>query len=144
MLFRSVCLNAIESALFERFLVPLAAQRPHLVILAARYGSMGVISHEILHGQYFLFAKFRAVADCYFDHVLDEAARKSGRADLASEYDVANPYLLRNEFQAYLLQGDRAAHLEPLRRTDRARLLAILAEAGGFPVLPAAVTAAAH
>ena len=133
---KTACLNAYETEVFEKFLIPLAEQRGDYVLLGTSYGRSGVVSHEILHAQYFLFPKFRAVVDCYFEDVLSEASRKEIRADLAKDYDVENGYLLRNEFQAYLLQSGDTPHLPHLRQTDRPSLLKLLREAGGFPVMP--------
>ena len=133
---KSVCLNAAEQAVFDRFLLPLAKQRDDYVILGTSYGRTAVIGHEILHAQYFLFPKFRAVADCYFETVLSDAARQEVRTDLAESYDVKNAFLVRNEFQAYLLQSGETSHLPHLRATDREKLLGILHDAGDFPVMP--------
>jgi hypothetical protein len=135
---QSVCLNAAEQAVFDQFLRPLTQQRQDYVILGTSYGRTAIIGHEILHGQYFLFPKFRAVVDCYFDTVLSEAARQEVRTDLAESYDVKNAFLTRNEFQAYLLQSGETSHLPHLRTTDREALLRTLHEAGGFPVMPSA------
>lgn len=133
---KTACLNAHERAMFDQFLMPLAKQRGDYVLLGTSYGRSGVISHEILHAQYFLFPKFRAVVDCYFDDILSDASRSDIRADLAGEYDVKNAYLVRNEFQAYLLQSGETSHLPHQRATDRLALLRILREAGDFPVMP--------
>jgi hypothetical protein len=133
---RNACLNQTETQLFERLLPRLIHQRPDVVILAAGYGKPAIVGHELLHAQYFLFAKYRAVVDCYFDRVLDDAERAEVTADLKDEYDVADPFLVRNEFQAYLLQPGETTHLPRLRATLRQELLGILREAGGFPVLP--------
>ena len=104
------CLNRTEAQLFEHLLVPLALQRGDFVILAAGYGKPDIVGHELLHAQYFLFPKYRAVIDCYFERELTDAARAEVLADLEGEYDVANRFLVRNEFQAYLLQpGDLAS-----------------------------------
>jgi hypothetical protein len=133
---KTACLNVHETAMFDQFLMPLAKQRGDYVLLGTSYGRSGVISHEILHAQYFLFPKFRAVVDCYFDDILSDASRAEIRADLAGEYDVKNATLVRNEFQAYLLQSGETSHLPHLRATDRLALLRILREAGDFPVMP--------
>ncbi len=133
---KAVCFNTAEQAVFDDFLAPLDRQRGDTVILGTSYGRTAVIGHEILHAQYFLFPKFRAVVDCYFDTVLSDASRDEVRRDLADSYDVTNAFLIRNEFQAYLLQSGETSHLPHLRATDREALLRILREAGGFPVMP--------
>ncbi|MBV8651851.1 MAG: hypothetical protein JO255_10320, partial [Alphaproteobacteria bacterium] len=68
--------------------------------------------------------------------VLSDAARQQVRADLAESYDVKNAFLVRNEFQAYLLQGGETSHLPHLRATERQALLGLLHDAGDFPVMP--------
>jgi hypothetical protein len=133
---KSVCLNAHETALFEKFLMPLQRQRGDYVILGTSYGKPAIIGHEILHAQYFLFPKFRAVVDCYFEVRLSEKSRQDVIADLAESYDAKNPFLMRNEFQAYLLQEGETSHLPRLRATDRRSLLQALHDAGNFPVMP--------
>jgi len=133
---RAACLNRFESAVFERLLLPLAAERGNFVLLGAGYGRTAIIGHEILHAQYFLFPRYRAVVDCYFDRVLPEAAREEVRRDLGADYDIANPFLMRNEFQAYLLQEGETQHLPRPRRSYRASLIETLRQSGGFPVMP--------
>jgi hypothetical protein len=132
---KSVCLNTAEQAVFDHFLLPLAKQRGDYVILGTSYGRTAIISHEILHGQYFLFPKYRAVVDCYFETVLSDTARQEVRTDLEESYDVKNAFLVRNEFQAYLLQSGATSHLPHLRATQREALLGLLHDAGDFPVM---------
>jgi hypothetical protein len=132
---RTACLNRYEEQIFEKLLFPLARERPELVLLGAGYGRRWIISHEILHAQYFLIAKYRAIVDCYFDRVLSRAARSEVGADLKSAYDVTNDFLVRNEFQAYLLQDAGTSHLPRMRTSDREELLHILHVGGDFPVM---------
>lgn len=68
-----------------------------------------VVSHELLHAQYFLQERYRKIVDDFWNEKLDEQTRQTIRDRLKIAYDTKNEFVMRNEFQAYFLQVDAGA-----------------------------------
>jgi len=93
-----------------------------------------VVSHEILHAQYFTTPAYREVIDAYW-RGLAEAQRAEVRASLAGAYNTDDDELMANELQAYILMsGGESARLGGLVAAHRAPLLDRLAARGVRPL----------
>jgi hypothetical protein len=104
-----------------------------VVITFARHGEFPddvVVSHEILHAQFFTQPAYREVVEAHWAG-LDEPTRAALRDKLAGQgYNPADEELMMNELQAYVLMngGELAglaseipAHRPPLQNALRAR-----------------------
>lgn len=84
-----------------------------------------ILRHELSHGLFFTAPAYAAYVQRFWDTALSDDERAAVRRFLGTQgYDVANPELIRNEMQAYLLftpdpRFCRAADLgmTPARRT---------------------------
>jgi hypothetical protein len=59
--------------------------------------------HEILHAQYFNDVNFRNTVDKFWNE-LSVKERDELRSVIGTQYDASDDFLMRNEFQAYILQ----------------------------------------
>ena len=93
-------------------------------------------SHEIKHAQYFLQPDYRNIIDHYWDKVMTPQQIQIAKAALRDTYDLNNPYITKNEFQAYLLEtagkNDRMYRLVPELEPQITRDL----ERAGTPPIP--------
>lgn len=93
-----------------------------------------VVSHEILHAQYFTSAAYRGAIDAYWRGLTD-AQRAEIRASLAGVYNPADEELMQNELQAYvLMSGGERARLRRFIPEHRAPMLELLAARGVRPI----------
>jgi hypothetical protein len=93
-----------------------------------------VVSHEILHAQYFTSPPYREAIDGYWRDLAD-AQRAAIRASLAGIYNAADEELMQNEFQAYvLMSGGERARLKRFVAAHRGPLLERLAARGERPL----------
>jgi hypothetical protein len=133
----ALCPDAPERAM--RALLERAwAGKPRFVLLTFSHAGGipddEVVSHEILHAQYFTMPAYRQAIDAYW-RGLSEAQRAAVRAVLAGGYDTSNEELMANEFQAYvLMSGAERSHLRELLAEHRAPLLQLLAARGAQPI----------
>jgi len=134
-----ICPSQSEKDVFENFILPVAKQEGHdfVVITTSLDPKMSYIeiaSHEILHAQYFLEPVYRNTVDHYWHDVLTENQRQDVRTRLY-DYDTNNDFVMRNEFQAYLLMaGATQAQLGDLVPELRPPLEKLLTENGVPPV----------
>jgi hypothetical protein len=127
-----------EREFFKSVVLPLIQQEPNGVLIAipATDGTRGaLLSHEVLHAQWFEDAKYAAVARNFWDNRVRPLDKKYIRSVLAGNYDSNDDSLMANEFQAYMLQ--REAHrFELVEWVDRYRpaLRKALQAAGVSPI----------
>jgi len=133
---KTVCEDPAERAmraLLERAWVN---RDSFVVITFAAHGSISddeVVSHEMLHAQYFTDPGFRGVVTSYWD-ALPKTSRDRIRAELGVIYSTTDEELIQNELQAYALMSGAetsrfsslVAHREPLQKA--------LAEKGIIPI----------
>lgn len=128
------CLTAPEQSFFEFVRKEFEAHSgDYAVVVFATFlrddtHYLGSATHELLHAQYFLDPTYAGVVEEYWDDLPDEDRRSIVDA-LSAHYDPTDDVLMRNEFQAYLLQNQAstlsplkqhlAAHAEALRRRAR-------------------------
>ena len=103
-----ICLNTQEKDLFENFLIPKIARNPNFVVITyalnSRMDYLTVVTHEILHAQYFVDKIFRKITDDFWEREVTRADKEDFRYLLSHSYDSSDDYLMKNEFQAYILQ----------------------------------------
>lgn len=93
-----------------------------------------VVGHEILHAQYFLNDTFRGAVDTYWAQ-LETLEQEPIVEVLGRYYDPGDDLLMRNEFQAYILQpGAERSVLGRFVPTYREPLALALQQAGSPPV----------
>lgn len=107
----NVCLNAEETEIFQKLILPRLERKEPLVVIGFETATTGIpyqqsVSHEVLHAQYFLDSTFRATADAFWKEKVTEHDKAEVRHELAPIYDEHNEFLMRNEFQAYILMPD--------------------------------------
>ena len=132
-----ICLSKYEREIFDGLILPATAKQQPFVIIAAglisRADLTGTISHEIMHAQYFLQPEFREVTDNFWESFTNE--QRAYIKQMLFMYDQSNDYLMRNEFQAYLLQaGAERTWLNSLVEKTRPKLIALLAARGLSPI----------
>jgi hypothetical protein len=114
------------------------ADKPNFVLVTFAHRSAipddEVVSHEILHAQYFTTPAYREVVDAYWAGLTD-AQRADVRTSLGGFYNVSDDELVRNELQAYvLMSGGERASLGRFVPVHRAPLLDRLAARGVAPL----------
>lgn len=134
------CFNKQESELFENFILPEIKKNPNFVIITYAIESTmdyeGIVTHEILHAQYFLNPEFQKVTNQYWDTRVSESDKRAIRRLLSKNYDSSDELLMKNEFQAYILQFDAENFwMKDYLSKYRAGLLSALAAKGLKPVL---------
>jgi|GEM_PF-3560417 len=107
---RSRCLNRAESLFYETVFRPAAAKYPRFVFLSFASQSFDSyqsnLGHELLHAQYMLRPEFKETIDAFWD-ALPEPDKAGVRKILdQNAYDPHDEYLMRNEFQAYVLEPE--------------------------------------
>lgn len=136
---KMVCYNRNEKEMFENFIVPYAIQIPKFVVIsAAQISTMKwqyVVSHEIMHAQYFNHAKYKDTVDAVWEKQMTEEEKEEIRNALSGVYDKSNEFLMKNEFQAYILQtGAENARLSTYVAKYRPLFLKRFKEAGVIPI----------
>ncbi len=92
-----VCPNLYEQDIFDNFIVPLASHSPDFVVISfASQSSMSwseVVTHEIMHAQYFNDPRFRQVTDDFWANELSESERAAIKSRLGRNYDASDELL---------------------------------------------------
>jgi hypothetical protein len=125
------CADAPEQAIRDLLERAWAGRSSFVVIAYAIHGMLPddmVISHEILHAQYFTDPKFRGIVDAYWAE-LPEVQRKVVRDRLGTFYNAKDDELMRNELMAYVLMSSTGSNpfadlVEPHRDALMARMRA--------------------
>lgn len=104
------CANEYEKEWYEQFILPTLDKSDGEIVIVtfAIQSSMSadaVVTHEILHAQYFLDEAFRNVIEDFWANELTGDQRDQVRATLGRHYNPADELLMRNEFQAYILMA---------------------------------------
>jgi hypothetical protein len=134
------CLNDQETDIFENFVLPLYEKRKNFVLITYAVKSVmsytQVITHEIMHAYYILQSQYRKTVDDFWEHTLSDDDRQNIRNGFFGIYDTNNEFLMKNEFQAYLLQAHpEAGHLAPeYIEKYRRKLMAKINRLGIHPV----------
>jgi hypothetical protein len=133
----SLCADEPEQAMRELLERAWAGKPSFVLVTFAHDGPIPddeVVSHEILHAQYFTTPAYREAIDAYW-RGLTEAQRAEIRASLAGIYNVNDDELMQNELQAYvLMSGGETARLGRFVGEHRAPMLERLAARGVSPL----------
>lgn len=133
-----ICLNGQESEVFSTLILPLASKTSEFAVISYSLDSdpyQGAIRHEVSHAQYFMQPKYREVVDSFWNGSMTEGEHHQVERLLSGSYDTSYDYLMRNEFQAYVLMSDAEdGPLAPLLPRLRDRLLEAMKAAGAEPL----------
>jgi hypothetical protein len=136
----NICLNDLEREIFEKFLIPHIKNGSDFVVITFPLTDTTtdfrvIVSHELMHAQYFLQPDFRDTVDQFWNQTMSEAERASIRTILGALYDGKDELLMRNEFQAYILMsGAEMSQLANYVGMYREPLIKKLAEKNLSPV----------
>jgi hypothetical protein len=128
------CLSQEEKLFYAKMLPEIVRTRESLVVIAFAAQSPVapevVVSHEIMHAQYFLQPRYRQIADEFWQNEVSEEDKRLVKLLLADEYNTSDEILVKNEFQAYLLmRGADFEKLGTLARKYRATFMQQFKEA---------------
>lgn len=105
-------------------------------VIAAAWGNLPTIAHELYHARYFSDAAYRAAVIAFWNERLSDRERDHVRAVLAPLYDSRNEDLVINEFQAYVLPATAGPWVRDLNQKYRVSLREYLRERGFAPLPP--------
>lgn len=105
-------------------------------VIAAAWGNMPTIAHELYHARYFSDPAYRAAIAAFWNDRLSEAERRQIRTALGALYDSRNEDLMLNEFQAYVLPSTASPWVRDLNQKYRVPLRDFLNERGFAPLPP--------
>lgn len=108
---KNICLSNQEQDLFESYLLPEIAKNPNFVVITfAVLSNMNyedVVTHEIMHAQYFTDDLFRETIDNFWEKKVSSTDKEKIIHILSSAgYNMDDELLMKNEFQAYILQSN--------------------------------------
>ncbi len=103
-----------EREFSDMLLKPLLSSKPASVILSVvvDYRAKSVVSHEILHGQFFLNEQLRNAVIDFWRTVLSAEDKDSFKDYAQATYNVNDESLMANEFFAHILQQEAEVYLE--------------------------------
>jgi hypothetical protein len=138
---KNFCLSVEEQEIFKRVILPhyYSRKTENLVIVtyAIQNGGMSykdVVTHEIMHAQYFLDPIYQQVVDGYWD-AMPEQEKSAVKRVLGAFYNQDDAFLMKNEFQAYILMANaEGAELRKFVPTYRKPLTEALLKKGVQPL----------
>lgn len=133
------CYNPYEEDLFQNFILGEISKRKNFVVITFSNGGGAdwheVVTHEIMHAQYFNQKKFESIVNTFWEKEVSENDKKAIRATLGQYYNGNDDLLIRNEFQAYILMaGAEASILSKYVSKYRYPLFQRLAQSGIKPI----------
>jgi hypothetical protein len=135
---RDMCADDGEKAM-RTLLEGAWKDRPSFVLITFAHRSIipddEVVSHEMLHAQYFTDTAFREVVESYWND-LPESSKAEVRRVLGIVYNAKDDELMQNELQAYaLMSGGDRSRFNTVARPHRAPLVERLAKRGVTPIV---------
>jgi hypothetical protein len=131
------CPTAEEKEFFEEIVVPISQKRSQFVVITYSLDSewYQTVTHELMHAQYFLDSKFRETADKFWNENVSEADKAKIKKVLGQGYNQNDEFVMKNEFQAYLLDSQaKYSWLKDFAPIYRDALIKKLTEAGVPPL----------
>jgi len=130
---RGPACSPVERAFLLEVLPRLETELGATSVIAAPWGNLEIIEHELLHAQYFSDDAYRNAIGEFWHRSLNVRQRNAFRSHLHGLYDSANEDLMINEFQAYMLQSHEVDWLPGFRDKHRQPLLDFLIAKGLMP-----------
>ncbi|MBX9769168.1 MAG: hypothetical protein K2X47_17970 [Bdellovibrionales bacterium] len=112
-----MCLNAHEKEIFTKLILPHFYQKKNenLVVITYSLNTQSsyrdVVSHEILHAQFFLSSDFQDITTRFWKEEVSETDKAQIRRLLSLYYNDKDEFLMLNEFQAYILMAGAEENL---------------------------------
>jgi len=134
---QSFCPTSEEEEFFKEVVLPTNQKESQFVVISYSLDTEWYVtlSHEMMHAQYFLDPQYRKTVDQFWAESLNEKDREGIRKILSTLYNGNDEFVIRNEFQAYLLQNGAIQHnLKSYVSLYRDRLIKKLQEAGSPPL----------
>lgn len=127
------CASSQELELFEKVMVPMFLKRPQFIAItyASDADPWVALSHELKHAQYFLNSTYRETVDRFWNETVSKEDRERIRIVLGEYYNKNDEAVIRNEFQAFLLERHAPMHtLKDFVPLYQEKLIQKLKEAG--------------
>ena len=105
----NACLSQAEQAFYHAIMEPLAKRNFVLIafsIQSEQARAKALVSHEYLHAQYFLNARYRKIITTVWRELPLKERHAIGNALGKIGYNTTDEELMKNEFQAYLLMDE--------------------------------------
>lgn len=134
---QSLCPTKDEEEFFMRVVLPASREMPRFVVISYSLDTdwWVTVTHEMLHAQYFLDPVYRETINQFWSESVSEKDRVDIKKILGAFYNGNDEFVMKNEFQAYLLQKNPEQYeLRSYVSVYRERLLRKLQEAGVAPI----------
>ncbi len=145
----ALCPTDHERSFFEQLVLKLAEQDGPFVVIAypvtverRGQGWHWIVSHEVLHAQYFMQPEYRETIDSFWRYKVEDPDKAFVKRFLGQSYDVSDELLLINEFQAYTLQAGNENNKIPFIYRYRKKIEQALEALGKPELRPIQVQAA--
>lgn len=126
-----------EKEFFDKIVSPISQIQHQFVIISYSLDSdwYQTVTHELMHAQYFLNPVFQKTVDTFWDHEVTPDDRKKIKQVLSQGYNQNDEFVMKNEFQAYLLDSKGPfGWLKDFSVKYRLKLVQKLTEAGTPPL----------
>ncbi len=134
---KRLCPTPEEKDLFQEIILPVSHKESQFVVISYSIDTEWYVtlSHEMMHAQYFLDPTYQKTVDQFWSETVTAAARKEITEILAAQYNKEDEFVIRNEFQAFILQHSALqAQLHQYVPLYRDKLIQKLKEAGSEPL----------
>jgi len=134
---KQLCPTPEEEEFFNAIVLPISQKESPFAVISYSIDTEWYVtlSHEMMHAQYFLNKSYQETVDKFWNEKVTEEDRKSIRQVLGSQYNQNDEFVIRNEFQAYLLQAQGLQYtLGKYVPKYRELLIQSLREAGATPL----------
>lgn len=103
---KETCPTQEEEEFFKEVVLPLSQKESQFVLISYSVDTewYHTLSHELMHAQYFLDAKFRQTVDRFWNESVSEQDRNKIKSILGKAYNQNDEFVMKNEFQAYVLE----------------------------------------
>lgn len=134
---KRLCPAEEEEELFKKVVLPASQKLSQFVVISYSLDTdwWVTLTHEMMHAQYFLDPIYRQTVDQFWNESVTDQDRKKIKSILGSFYNGNDEFVMRNEFQAYLLQKNPEQYeLHAYVTVYRDKLIKSLREAGAAPI----------
>lgn len=134
---KKLCPTPEEEELFQEVILPFSRKESQFVVISYSIDTEWYVtlSHEMMHAQYFLDSNYQKTVDQFWNETVSEQARKEITEILGAQYNKNDGFVIRNEFQAFILQRSALQfQLSQYVPIYREKLIQKLKEAGSEPL----------